>query len=60
MAVEDDPRYPRWRAALEMLIAAREVANSLKDLPESNPERRRAEAELAAAKLAYNAIADEV
>lgn len=60
MAVEDDPRYPRWRAALEAMIAADEEAKTVRHLPETDARRRQAEAKLAAAKRIFAAIADEV
>jgi hypothetical protein len=60
MALEDDPRYPKWRAALERLLEARDALDSSRDLPESDPVRQTAEADFAAAKTAYCAIADQL
>ncbi len=56
MAVEDHPKYPEWRRALERMIDAND---QLKALGPSAPkeERERLQSRLELAKIAYCQIA---
>jgi hypothetical protein len=54
MAVHDHPKYAKWRAALERLIAAQDR------LEASVLEREMAYAERASAIAAYQKVCDEV
>jgi hypothetical protein len=55
MAVEDDPGYPRWRAAQDNLVLATE---RLKEVPEG--AKAAAERDLAAAQFEYDAASAEL
>jgi hypothetical protein len=52
MAIEDDPLYPNWRSAVEIVIATREVRDThpvgSKEYDAANAEHQRAVAALAA------------
>ena len=52
--VEEQPWYPRWRAAVEHLIAVREKRDAT---PAGTPERAAADEELSAAQSAYELVA---
>ncbi len=54
MPVKSLPWYPRWRAAVENLIAARERRDAT---TAGTPERAAADAELSAAQSAYELVA---
>jgi hypothetical protein len=54
MAIEDHPLYPKWRAALEMVIATREARDAHLI---GSKKYEAADAEYQAALAAYDAIA---
>lgn len=58
MAIKDHPLYPKWLAALERLIVAKERVREVATIsPQAIGE---AEFELARARLAFLQIADEI
>ncbi len=57
MAVEDHPLYPKWRAALEKVIAAKEMRDACRV---GTPAWTAAELELQKAYIDYDLVAREV
>jgi hypothetical protein len=57
MTVEDHPLYPKWRNALELVIATKEVRNSCR---QGTPQWTAAESNYQAALVAYDLIAREI
>jgi hypothetical protein len=57
MAVEDHPLYPKWRAALEKVIAAKEMRDACRV---GTPAWTAAESELQKAYIDYDLVAREV
>ncbi|HEX9810226.1 MAG TPA: hypothetical protein VGC25_11595, partial [Alphaproteobacteria bacterium] len=60
MPVEDHPKWPEWKGALERLLAANDHRKLVKDLPQRSAERAAAETEYQRALAAYHKIADEI
>jgi hypothetical protein len=60
MAVEDHPLWPKWKAALERFISARDNYKAIKNFGPNNSELRMARAEYEdALEAVYHAIAKE-
>jgi len=59
MAVEDDPRWPMWKRALEKMLDAKRTVDLYKGLT-PNKALEDAETELELAKANYRQIADRL
>jgi len=57
MAIEDHPLYPKWRNALERVIATKETR---KNCRQGTPAWTAAESDYQAALIAYDLVAREV
>lgn len=60
MAVEDHPKFPEWKDALEALIIAKEKLRSVKHLPNGTGEKTAAQVRVYLAQLEYDKISDSL